>query len=459
MLMCAGAHGQATFAMTITRRNFAQFAAALAFARGAGAATVSDPDVVIVGAGAAGIAAAQTLIAGGRRVQLIEASPRIGGRCFTDTATFGMPFDRGAAWVKGGDGNPLTGFARLYQFQLGDRDARELTFARGTTRPLASNTAYERALVAISDGIATAAEEQDDMAAADATPLLLDDDIRAWAATASAAVGPLDMGVDLRTLSTKDWFQRDEDETRRMVRQGLGTLVARIGLGLPVAVNTVARRLVASSNGVAVETDRGTILTRAAIVTASVGVLAREVIAFDPKPDAAMMGAFNGLQMGLVAKIALHFAADAPALKFPQDSILIPQVNDERGHVFHVRPFGAPLAVCQVGGSLAWELSTQPERTVIDFARERLRALLGSNGDTGLRNATVTDWGRNPFSRGAFAAALPGQWKARAALEAPIGGRIYFAGEAQGGKAVQTVHGAYASGQRAARRILKLLKA
>lgn len=458
MLMCVGAHGQAAFAMTMNRRNFAQFAAALAFARAAGAATVSDPDVVIVGAGAAGIAAAQVLIAGGRRVQLIEASPRIGGRCFTDTATFGVPFDRGAAWVKGGDGNPLTGFARLYAFQLGDHDTRELTFARGSTRPMASNTAYERALVAISDAIATAGEEPDDMPAGDVAPMLLDDDIRAWAATASAAVGPLDMGVDLRTLSAKDWFQRDEDETRRMVRQGLGTLVARIGFGLPVAVNTVARRLVASGNGVAVETDRGTILTRAAIVTASVGVLARETIAFDPAPDAAMVGAFNGLQMGLLAKIALHFAPDAPVLKFPQDSMLIPQAADERGHVFHVRPFGAPLAVCHVGGSLAWELSTQPERAVIDFARERLRALLGSKGDQGLRNAIVTDWGRNPFSRGAFAAALPGQWKARAALETPIGGRIFFAGEAQGGKAVQTVHGAYASGQRAGRRVLRLLK-
>ena len=445
--------------MRITRRNFAQFAAALPFARVAGATTATDPDVVIVGAGAAGIAAAQTLIAGGRRVQLIEASARIGGRCFTDTATFGMPFDRGAAWVKGGDSNPLTGFARLYQFQLGDRDTRELTFARGTPRPLASNTAYERALVAVSDAIATAAEEQDDMAAANATPILLDDDIRAWAATASAAVGPLDMGVDLPMLSTKDWFQRDEDEARRMVRQGLGTLVARIGLGLPVAVNTVARRLVASGTGVAVETDRGTILTRAAILTPSIGALTSGAITFDPVPDASMITALAGLQMGLVTKVALHFAADSPALAFPSDSMLIPQSSDARGHVFHVRPFGAPLVVLHIGGSLAWDLHMERDRVVIDFARDRLRALLGTGGDKGLRNATVTDWGRNPFSLGAFAAALPGQWKARAALEQPIGERIFFAGEAQGGKAVQTVHGAYASGQRAARRILKLLKA
>jgi monoamine oxidase len=444
--------------MTITRRNLAQFAAALALARTAGAATTHDPDVVIVGAGIAGIAAAQTLINGGRRVQIVEAGPRIGGRCFTDTTTFGVPFDRGAAWLKGGERNVLAGFARLYKFQIGERDARELTFAAGSHRPLAANTAYERAVVAVGDAIGNAAEEAGDIAAAEAVPLLLDNDVRAWAATASSAAGPLDMGVDLRTLSAKDWFLRDDDETSRLVRQGLGTLVSRMAFGLPIAVNTRAQRISSAAGRVAVETDRGTLRARAAIVTPSVGVLASGAIAFDPAPDAFMTGAFNGLQMGLLTKVALHFSADAPALAFPQDSILIPQASDQRGHVFHVRPSGAALAVMHVGGSLAWDLSTQNERALIDFARERLRALLGASGDRGLRNGAATDWGRNPLTRGAFAAALPGQWRARAALETPIGERVFLAGEAQGGKAVQTVHGAYDSGQRAARRVLKLLK-
>jgi monoamine oxidase len=445
--------------MTITRRNLAQFAAALTLARAAAAAPVNDPDVVIVGAGIAGIAAAQTLINGGRRVQIVEASPRIGGRCFTDTATFGVPFDRGAAWLKGGGQNVLAGFARLYKFDVGDRDARELTFPAGAHAPSPTNTAYERAVVAVGDAIANAAEQAEDMAAAKAQPLLLDDDVRSWAATAWNAVGPLDMGVDLDTLSVKDWFQRDEDETSRQVRQGLGTMVARMAFGLPIAVNTAVRHVAVAGGGVAVETDRGTIRARAAILTPSIGALTSGAIMFNPVPDAAMIAAFAGLQMGHLTKVALHFAADAPALAFPQDSMLIPQVNDERGHVFHVRPFGAPIVVLHVGGSFALEMSSQRDAVIVDFTRERLRALLGANGDKGLRNATVTDWSRNRLTRGAFAAALPGQWKARAALETPIGERVFLAGEAQGGKAVQTVHGAYNSGQRAARRVLKLLKA
>src|SRR6266852_3326619 len=56
-------------------------------------------DVVIVGAGAAGIAAARRLASLGRRFALVEAAASVGGRCITDTAVFGVPFDRGAHWV------------------------------------------------------------------------------------------------------------------------------------------------------------------------------------------------------------------------------------------------------------------------------------------------------------------------------------------------------------------------
>lgn len=445
--------------MKITRRSFARLAAALPLAGVARAAVVSEPDVVIVGAGAAGIGAAQTLIAGGRSVQLIEAASRIGGRCFTDTATFGVAFDRGAAWLKGGAANPLAGFARLHRFEIGASEARELTFARGAQAPLASNDGYERAIVTLSDAIANAAEQDDDIPASQAAPMLLDDEVRSWAATASAMIGPLDMGVDLNTMSVKDWFGLEEDDGNRLVRQGLGTLIARIGAGLPVAVNTPARRLVVSGRGVAVETDRGTILTKAVVLTPSLGVLTSGAITFDPVPDPAMFAAWSGMQMGLLTKIAMFFGAGAPVLRFAADSMLIPQADDERGHVFHVRPFGAPLAICLVGGSLAWELAGQRDRAVIEFAREKLRALLGASGDAGLRNAAVTDWGRNPLTKGAYSAALPGHSRARAALEAPLSERIFLAGEAQGGKAAQKVHGAFASGQRAARRILKLLRA
>src|SRR5205814_6706491 len=103
--------------MTMTRRDFLSGAAVLAatpgFARRASAAPLPrEADIVVIGAGAAGIAAARRIVAANRKVIVIEASDRIGGRCLTDTATFDMPFDRGARWMHSPDTNPLIKLAR-----------------------------------------------------------------------------------------------------------------------------------------------------------------------------------------------------------------------------------------------------------------------------------------------------------------------------------------------------------
>ncbi len=99
--------------MKLTRREFGSYSAALPMMAGV-APVAANPDVLIVGAGVAGLAAAQVLVAGGRRVQVLEAAPRIGGRCYTDTATFGTPFDLGAARLYNADLTPAQSWARWW---------------------------------------------------------------------------------------------------------------------------------------------------------------------------------------------------------------------------------------------------------------------------------------------------------------------------------------------------------
>src|SRR5437763_16055417 len=94
------------------RRSFIAGATVLASAPALGAVSASgETDVAIVGAGAAGIAAARKVAAAGRRFALIEASDHVGGRCVTDTRIFGMPFDRGAHWLHMPDINPVAKLA------------------------------------------------------------------------------------------------------------------------------------------------------------------------------------------------------------------------------------------------------------------------------------------------------------------------------------------------------------
>jgi len=121
----------------INRRTFLASAAAFAATPALGQGRSSgDVDVAIIGAGAAGLAAARRVAAAGRRYVLIEAGNRIGGRCVTDARSFGAPFDLGAHWIRQADNNPVVkaaGKAGLdvypvppgQKIRIGVRNARE----------------------------------------------------------------------------------------------------------------------------------------------------------------------------------------------------------------------------------------------------------------------------------------------------------------------------------------------
>src|SRR6185436_56783 len=185
----------------LSRRSVLGLAAAAAVARPVSASAQQNPDVVIVGAGVAGLAAARVLNAGGRTVTILEASPRIGGRVFTDIATFGVPFDRGAAWIHGANENVMSRIAQSFHFDLVAEEPEEIIFVNGTRATAADVANYNRAFDALGEAIGEAAHEDADVAASTALPTALAPEIAAWLPTAAAAIGPLDIGVDLDALS------------------------------------------------------------------------------------------------------------------------------------------------------------------------------------------------------------------------------------------------------------------
>src|SRR5258708_30261412 len=98
--------------MTMTRRDFLSASAGLAATPVLGGTAAAAPlpreaDIVVIGAGAAGIAAARRIMAANRRVIVVEAAGQIGGRCRTHTVTFDVPFDRGARRVHNPDTQPI----------------------------------------------------------------------------------------------------------------------------------------------------------------------------------------------------------------------------------------------------------------------------------------------------------------------------------------------------------------
>src|SRR5258705_110258 len=162
--------------MTMTRREFLSASAALAVAPALGADAWGAPlpreaDIVVIGAGAAGIAAARRIKAANRRVIVVEATGQIGGRCLTDTATFGVPFDRGARWMHNADTSPMVKLARgagldVYpappgqKIRVGRRNARageiEYFLAALVRANRAIDDASRGAIITVSSNVLTA---------------------------------------------------------------------------------------------------------------------------------------------------------------------------------------------------------------------------------------------------------------------------------------------------------------
>ena len=112
---------------TLNRRHFLALtvSSVIASTSAARAQVPSNPDVVVVGAGAAGLAAAKTLMARGLSVAVVEANDRIGGRAWTESETFGVPFDHGCSWVQTTKVDMFLEAAESYGFEVLQHDGSD----------------------------------------------------------------------------------------------------------------------------------------------------------------------------------------------------------------------------------------------------------------------------------------------------------------------------------------------
>lgn len=441
--------------MTITRRGLlaGSAAAALLPFSSARAATnlPREADIVIVGAGAAGIAAARRVMAANRKVVIVEATDRTGGRCITDTATLGMPFDRGARWLYNPDSNPLTKLVRqaggdLYatapgqKIRVGRRNAR----AGETEDFLATLVRANRALD-------EAARGRVDVASA-----ALPKDLGDWRGTVEFMLGPYATGKDLKDLSAVDRQRMQDRSSALATRQGLGALLAKLGDGLPIAFGSPATRIVWGGREAAVETASGRIAARAVIVTVSTNVIVSGAIKFAPVLPRRQLDAASRLGLGSNDRIALLLAGNA--LGLTRDDLVIEQSADARTALLCANVNGSTLCTIDIGGAFGRDLSAQGEAAMVAFATEWLTKLFGSDVAKAIQKTSATRWNAAPFVQGASSAASPGGAGSRKILTEAIG-NVYLAGEAAHEMLYGSVDGAWQSGERAADAALKQIGA
>lgn len=399
----------------------------------------SDPDVLVVGAGAAGIAAARALAARGLSCVVLEGGARIGGRAHACT-TLGAVFDHGATWLHAAEQNALAPHApdainhdqvRERHFWMGDRWAARAELA-----------AFQRADNAHHEALAQAAHGPD-RAVADVIP-----QGGPWDATVAHWRGAQIQAMEVQHLSAHDIAANSPEGSNLLPREGVGGVVARLARGLPIRLNARVETLDWSGPGIIAHGAFGMLRARAAVITVSTGVLAAGGIRFTPALPAMHARAVHDLPMGLLDKFAFR-CRDRLGIA-PFHSVRC-RVTAERPRPlsFVFWPHGADHLFGFAGGALAWELGGGT--ALLEHAREELRHIFGKPP---LGAALATGWGRDPLFLGSYSQARVGAAGARAALAQPLaGGRLLFAGEATHHGMAGMVSGAWAEGERAAQAI------
>ncbi len=410
--------------------------------------SASIVDVVVVGAGAAGLAAAKTAREEGLSVALLEAKGRIGGRAFTETHSFGVPFDHGCHWLHSASQNPLAELADAYGF----------TCARDS---LAESMA-ESIRVHMGDRWATEAEAEEQVAFRERNDAAIQAAARAgrdipiievterdarWTSVFDCCFTVVS-SVDPEEGSTLDYANYRDTGEDWPVKEGYGALIARYGADVPVELDTPVERIDWRGREIEVATPKGVITTKAVIITVSTGVLSSGQIRFDPPLPDWKRSAIEALPIGKVNKIAFQFDRDVfGSLETGSMAVFAPASESV---IFQIRPFGRALAIGHVGGRFCAALEEAGPAAMVDFALEKLKTMFGAGIARHLVKTACTAWGGDPYIRGGYSAARPGHAHRRADLAAPIDDRLFFAGEATSIDSYATAHGAYLTGIAAA---------
>ncbi|NBQ20200.1 MAG: FAD-binding protein [Synechococcaceae bacterium WB6_3B_236] len=409
-------------------------------------------DAVVIGAGLAGLACAQQLIAAGRKVVVLEARQRIGGRIWTKQLQ-GSAIDLGASWLHGITNNPLH---RLVTQELGlpvvpTNDEGQVTIGpdgqRWSSERREQADAWLAAFVRKAEDSGKATESLDSLLPARLTPdqrftLIADVEHELGAELSTiAANAPLGDGQELLGGDA-------------MVPAGLDRLVRHLAKGVDIRLGKVVKQIENHPNGVKITTTDSTVIDAQALCcTMPLGVLKQGRIRFDPDLPPAKAQAIERLGMGVLNKIVLLFPKrfwdDATWIRNDgPDAGLWPEWVDLTGLI------GRPGLMGFTAANRARALEGQPDQYIVASALGQLKRCYREQVIPAPSGVLLTRWGEDPFSLGSYSYPAVGSTPAMREELAGRWNRMVFAGEATSSSFPATLQGAYLSGIQAAKALL-----
>ncbi len=411
---------------------------------------MSDVDVIITGAGPAGLAASIALEAAGLSVALLEARDRTGGRTHSLTLGGRAGVDVGAHWLHAYKVNPLVREAMKLNAALHAADSWPLVIDNQTTLGSWGQMKLWRAWRKIDKGIVRLADSRPGAAAERAV-----DRNDRWQYIAGELHGTHACGTPLSAVSVED-FANANDSEDRFVDGGYGTLVAAAGARAKPRLGVHVRRLKLDTSGVRVETSVGTLTARAALMTIPAPLIVSGAIAFEPGLPQSHLAAAADLPHGAYERLVFTLGDDPWAHERDRAVIMI----NARNESCYLLAGGGGLGIhfADFGAQEARDLARGGVEAMADVVRGWLRAHVGERIAASLAPLHASNWCMDNLAQGAWSVARPGCAPARTALREPIDNRLWFAGEATSIEQWGTVGGAWLEGLRAAEQIRQTLQ-
>jgi monoamine oxidase len=423
---------------------------------------VGGADVLVLGAGIAGLAAAQMLVGAGRRVQVLEGRERIGGRVWTSNAWGDVPLDLGASWIHGERGNPITAVARQANARtISTSYDSSITYdSDGTPLSRQQERELEELTEAVWEVLAEAQDEDPDRTIQAVVDVAvreyeLSAEERAWVAFILNSNIEHEYAGSTTALSTH-WFDDGEEFGGEDVLfpQGYGQIAAYLAQGVPVALGQVVRQIRWARGKVEVVTDTAVYTAPTAIITLPLGVLQAGNVSFSPSLPPAKQEAIQKLGMGILNKCYFRFPRQFWPEEYDWLQYRAPRTGEWGEWVNFARISDEPILLGFNAADFGRTTESWSDEQIVASGMESLRQMFGRDIPNPVAYQ-LTRWGQDRFSYGSYSFNAYGAHpRMRDALAEPVENTLFWAGEATSRDYAATVHGAYLSGVAAAEAVM-----
>jgi monoamine oxidase len=423
-------------------------------------AAVVKKRVIVIGAGLAGLAAARDLKARGHEVVVIEGRDRIGGRIWTGSKWPELPVDLGASWIHGTSGNPLTAIARRIKARMVATSLDDAITYNTSGSPITD--ADERRIGGLRKQLVRALNAQagkDDAPIRDLADAVLEatdgsPETERFLNFILSGEIEAEYAGSVESLSAH-WHDASKSFPGKDVLfpAGYRVITDYLAANLQIELQQKVTTIDWTGPGVRVVTDKGEFTADRIIVTLPLGVLKAGTVQFTPALPAEKTDAIAKLGMGVLNKCYLRFAAAF----WPDDVDWLEYIPEQFGEwtewVSLQKALSQPVLLGFNAGDVAASMEAWTDQQIIDSAMQTLRTIYGPEIPDPV-DFQITRWASDPFAYGSYSFQATGSRPAmRTTLAGPLEKRLYFAGEATSRSYFSTAHGAYLSGQRAAREV------